>query len=275
MIQDSHSVFPFRQHTPKRLSWDHFAPFTVGRGALRGRAARVTLAPPMARGKLIVIEGIDGAGKGTQANLLVRAFEERGVSVARFGFPRYESSFGRLIGRFLNGEFGPLPAVDAHFSALLYAGDRFEAKSDLQAALDSGKAVVTDRYIASNLAHQAARVSAEERPEFIAWLRQLEYGIYGLPAEDAVIYLRVPAQEGHRLVGLKSTRSYTTSKRDLQESDLLHLKEAALVYDHLAREPHWVTIDCFDALSGRHLSPEEIHQAVLEAVDSRVLSRAG
>jgi len=229
----------------------------------------------MARGKFIVIEGIDGAGKGTQTDLLTRAFEERGLPVAKFGFPRYESSFGRLIARFLNGEFGPLAAVNAHFSALLYAGDRFEAKPDLEAALNSGRTVVTDRYIASNLAHQAARVPAERRAEFISWLRQLEYGTYGLPVEDLVIYLRVPADEGHRLVGLKSARSYTAKSRDLQESDVLHLKEAALVYDELAQAPNWVTIECFDARSGEHRSPEEIHRDVLEAVDARVLSRVG
>ena len=227
----------------------------------------------MARRKFIVIEGIDGAGKGTQADLLTRAFEERGLPVAKFGFPRYESSFGRLIARFLNGEFGPLAAVNAHFSALLYAGDRFEAKPDLEAALDSGRTVVTDRYIASNLAHQAARVPAESRAEFISWLRQLEYGTYGLPVEDLVIYLRVPADEGHRLVGLKSARSYTAKSRDLQESDVLHLKEAALVYDELAQAPNWVTIECFDARSEKLRSPEEIHRDVLEAVDARVLSR--
>lgn len=227
----------------------------------------------MSRGKLIVIEGIDGAGKGTQADLLARALRERGVPFVRFSFPRYESSFGRLIARFLNGEFGPLPAVDAHFSALLYAGDRLEAKPDLEAALHSGQAVLTDRYIASNLAHQAARVPAERRPEFISWLRQLEYGIYGLPAEDLVIYLRISAREGHRLVGLKSARSYTTRSRDLQESDLLHLNEAALVYDQLAQAPNWVTIDCFDAQSGKHRTPEEIHHDVLGAIDNRVLSR--
>ena len=229
----------------------------------------------MARGKLIVIEGIDGAGKGTQAELLARAFQQRGIPFVRFGFPKYESSFGRLIARFLNGEFGPLSAVDAHFSAMLYAGDRFEAKPELEAALNSGQTIVTDRYIASNLAHQAARVAAERRSEFISWLRQLEYGIYGLPAEDLVIYLRVPAQEGHRLVGLKSARSYTAKRRDLQESDLLHLEEAARVYDQLAQEPNWVTVDCFEARSGQHRRPAEIHRDVLEAVDSRVLSRVG
>jgi dTMP kinase len=229
----------------------------------------------MSRGKLIVIEGIDGSGKQTQADLLARAFGERGIPLVRFSFPRYESSFGHLIARFLNGEFGPLSAVDAHFSALLYAGDRFEAKPELQEALNSGRIIVMDRYIASNLAHQAARVPAERRRDFIAWLRQLEYGTYGLPSEDLVIYLRVPAQEGHRLVGLKSARSYTPKRRDLQESDLLHLNEAARVYDQLAEAPNWVTIDCFDSKSGKHRPPGEIHQGVIEAIDSRVLSRAG
>ena len=229
----------------------------------------------MTRGKLIVIEGIDGAGKGTQTDLLARAFEQRGILFVRFGFPRYESSFGRLIGRFLNGEFGPLPAVDAHFSALLYAGDRFEAKPDLETALHSGRTVVIDRYVASNLAHQAARVPAESRAEFISWLRQLEYGTYGLPIEDLVIYLRVPADEGRRLVGLKSARSYTAKSRDLQESDVLHLKEAARVYDELAQAPNWVTIECFDSQSEKLRSPEEIHRDLLEAVDARVLSRVG
>ena len=227
----------------------------------------------MARGKFIVIEGIDGAGKGTQTDLLAHAFEQRGIPFVKFGFPRYQSSFGRLIARFLNGEFGPLPAVDPHFSALLYAGDRFEAKPHLEAALDSGRTIVTDRYIASNLAHQAARVPAESRAEFISWIRQLEYGTYGLPVEDLLIYLRVPADEGHRLVGLKSARSYTAKSRDLQESDVLHLKEAALVYDELAQAPNWVTIECFDARSEKLRSPEEIHRDVLEAVDARVLSR--
>ncbi len=229
----------------------------------------------MPRGKLIVIEGIDGAGKRTQANLLAGAFEQRALPFVRFSFPRYESSFGRLIARFLNGDFGPLSAVDAHFSALLYAGDRFEAKPELEAALCSGKAIVTDRYIASNLAHQAARMPIERRPEFISWLRQLEYGIYGLPVEDLVIYLRVPAKEGHRLVGLKSARSYTAMQRDLQESDLVHLNEAAFVYDRLAEAPNWETVDCFDPETGKHRPTEEIHRDVLEAIDSRVLSRVG
>src|SRR2546428_11746825 len=106
----------------------------------------------MARGKLIVIEGIDGAGKRTQADLLARAFQQRGVPFVRFSFPRYESSFGRLIARFLNGEFGPLPAVDAHFSAVAYAGGRLRAKAGMGAGPDGGRGGVAGPRIAFKLA---------------------------------------------------------------------------------------------------------------------------
>ncbi len=225
------------------------------------------------RGKLIAIEGVDGAGKHTQSALLGRALQARDIPCVILSFPRYESSFGHLIASFLNGDFGRLEAVDAHFSALLYVGDRFEAKPELEVALAAGNTIVVDRYIASNLAHQTARVGPEQRPEFLAWLRHLEYGIYGLPVEDLVIYLRLPATEAQRLVGRKSARKYTALEHDLLEADLQHLKQAADVYDLLAKEPNWVTVECFDPGANAPRTPEEIHHDVLAAVESRVLSR--
>ncbi len=226
------------------------------------------------RGKFIAIEGIDGSGKRTQIDLLSRALDARGVAHVRYSFPRYESTFGRLVARYLNGEFGRLEAVDAHFSALLFAGDRFECKAELEAALATGKTVLADRYVGSNLAHQTARVGAQRREEFVSWLKRIEYGIYGLPVEDLVIYLRLPAVEAHRLVGLKSTRDYTNLQRDLQEADLKHLEQAALVYDRLATEPNWVTVECFDATAGELRPPEVIHRAVMAAVEGRLVGLA-
>jgi dTMP kinase len=226
------------------------------------------------RGKFIAIEGIDGSGKRTQIDLLSRAFDARGLPYVRCSFPRYESSFGRLVARFLNGEFGRLEAVDAHLSALLYAGDRFEARAELEAALAAGKMVLADRYVGSNLAHQGARVGPQRREDFISWLKRTEYGIYGLPAEDLVIYLRLPAIEAHRLVGLKSTRHYTTLERDLQEADLKHLEQAALVYDRLATEPNWVTVECFDMTARQLQPPKEVHRAVMAAVEARLMGLA-
>ena len=226
------------------------------------------------RGKFIALEGIDGSGKRTQLDLLAQALEARGMEIARISFPRYESFFGKLAGRFLNGDFGPLETVDPHFSALLYAGDRFEAKGEMESALSAGKIVLADRYIASNLAHQSERVPPEKRDEFIAWLKRLEYGIYGLPAEDLVVYLRLPAAEGQRLVGLKSARTYTSRQHDILEADITHLEQTALIYDRLATEPNWVRIDCMDTATAALLLPEQIHRGVLQAVETRILSKA-
>jgi dTMP kinase len=226
------------------------------------------------RGKLIALEGIDGSGKRTQLDLLAHALETRGLPVQRIAFPRYESTFGKLAGRYLNGDFGPLEAIDPHLSALVYAGDRFEAKGEIESALAAGKIVLADRYIASNLAHQSERVAPEKRDEFFAWLRHIEYGIYGLPVEDLIIYLRLPVADAHRLIGLKAPRSYTSRQHDILEADVRHLEQTAVIYDRLATGTNWVRIDCTDPASGTLHAPEEIHRAVLHAVESRVLSQA-
>lgn len=223
----------------------------------------------ISRGKLLAIEGIDGAGKGTQIESLSRLLDQRGVPYVRFSFPRYDSFFGRMVARFLNGEFGALEEVDAHFSALLFAGDRLEARRALEEALERGKVVLADRYVASNLAHQAARVEPRRRKEFLAWLKRLEYEINGLPVEELVVYLRLPAAEAQRLVGRKSARAYTQRQRDLQESDLAHLEKAAQVYDLLAKAANWATVECLDPATGKLRPPEQIHQAVLAAIEAR------
>jgi len=197
----------------------------------------------------------------------VIAAGEGGHSVYSTGFPQYDSWFGKMVGQFLNGDFGPLDTVDPHFTALLYAGDRFEAKPKLEAALDKGQIVLVDRYIGSNLAHQTARVSAEQRDTFRRWIEHLEYGIYELPREDLILYLRVPPQEAQKLVVQKSERSYTAAKQDILEASLRHLEQAADMYDLLAREAPWVTIECFDAARGAMRPPKEIAQDILAAVN--------
>lgn len=226
------------------------------------------------RGKLIAIEGIDGSGKRTQVELLTQSLRARGHSVYATGFPQYDSTFGKMIGQFLNGEFGPLESVNPHFTALLYAGDRCEAKTKLEAALSNGQIVLADRYIGSNLAHQTARVAREKRAAFVEWIERLEYGIYGLPREDLVLYLRVPPVEAQKLVGQKSARSYTSAKKDLQEASLRHLEEAAEIYDELSRRSHWARIECFDATRGTMRAPEQIASDVLTAVEGVLSSVA-
>ncbi|HWF40333.1 MAG TPA: hypothetical protein VG322_17540 [Candidatus Acidoferrales bacterium] len=221
-----------------------------------------------ARGKLIVLEGIDGSGKRTQLDLLAKAFASRGIPFTQVGFPNYEGFFGKMVAQFLNGEFGPLEAVDPHFSALLYAGDRLESKPAIESALAAGKCVLADRYIGSNLAHQGGRMPPDERAKFLEWLKRLEYEIYALPLEDLVLYLRVPVDEAQRLVGQKAARAYTDRRHDIQEADVKHLETAAQVYDQLSRQPNWATIECRGSTANALRPPDSIHEEILTKVDA-------
>ena len=225
------------------------------------------------RGTFIAVEGIDGSGKQTQVRLLARALESRGYQVLSTGFPQYGSWFGKMVGQFLNGDLGPLSSVDPHFAALLYAGDRFECKQPIVAALENGVIVLADRYVASSLAHQAARAVPEKRAEFRAWIEHLEYNIYGLPKEDLVLYLRLPAREAQTLVAKKSARAYTDSAHDILESNIRHLQAAADMYDDLARASNWKTIECFDSRKQMIRPADEISAEVLAAVLPSIAQR--
>jgi len=218
-------------------------------------------------GILIALEGIDGSGKQTQMRLLEHELSSRGYRVVATGFPQYDSWFGKMVGQFLNGDYGALDSVDPHFSALLYAGDRFEAKQKLTDSLASGAIVLADRYIASNLAHQTARAAVPKRADFLSWIEHLEYNIYGMPKENLVLYLRVPPHEAQALVSKKSARTYTGAKQDIQEASIQHLADAADMYDLLSRRSPWATIQCFDASRGGIRLPEEISVDVMAAVE--------
>jgi dTMP kinase len=229
----------------------------------------------LVRGHFIALEGIDGSGKRTQMDLLVRALAARGCECLPVSFPHYRGFFGTMVTRYLRGEFGTLEQVDPHFSALLYASDRLESKPFIEAALTRGRLVIADRYIASNLAHQGARVPAPQRSEFLDWLRKLEYQVYGLPSEDLVIYLRVPPVLAQRLAGERAASDSTRIQQDLQESNLRHLEEAFRLYDSLAAQDHWAVIEGAVRNQGDFpaelRSPGDIHSEVLAAVESRIL----
>lgn len=184
---------------------------------------------------LIAIEGIDGAGKGTQAARLVAALRAAGRSVALLSFPRYqETSFGRRIGEFLNGRFGTLDQVSPFLAALLYAGDRFESKPVLSAAIAENDVVVLDRYVASNIAHQCAKLAGAERDELRNWIEHVEFEVHGLPRPDLTILFDLPAPDAQGLIARKQQRAYTQKAADLQEADTGYLSRVREVYRELA-----------------------------------------
>ena len=137
-------------------------------------------------GRLIAIEGIDGSGKRTQLDLLEKALRDAGVAVYSTGFPQYDSWFGKMVGQFLNGELGSLESVDPHFTALLYAGDRFEAKPKIEAALERGQNRPDRSLHRLPISPIRPRASLpEKREDFRRWIEHLEYEIYEPPARGS------------------------------------------------------------------------------------------
>ena len=216
--------------------------------------------------ELIVIEGIDGSGKGTQAARLVEQLRAAGRRCELLSFPRYrDTRFGSKIGDFLNGRFGQLDQVSPFLVSLLFAGDRFESKQVLMRALASNDLVICDRYVASNIAHQAAKLDGAERDELIEWVRYVEHSLYELPQPHRTVFLDLPVAHATRLIALKAQRSYTDRAADLQEADAAYLQRVHDIYARLAAAgPNWLRIDCLDA--GELKSVDRIAAEVWQAV---------
>ena len=136
----------------------------------------------MGKGKLIVLEGIDGSGKSAQYRRLCARMEKDQIAYNHIVFPRYDKESSALIRMYLAGEFGSRPDdVNAYTASTFYAVDRFAAyQTDWGKLYENGGLILSDRYTTSNAVHQGSKLSEEELPSFFAWLADLEYDKMGL-----------------------------------------------------------------------------------------------
>ncbi len=217
-------------------------------------------------GKLIVTEGLDGSGKDTQSEALVRHLTERGERVRKVSFPDYESDSSALVKMYLRGEFGSKPDdVNAYAASSFYAVDRYAGfKSDWGQFYRDGGVIVADRYTTSNAVHQCAKLPPEQWSHFLQWLFDYEYGLLGIPAPDRVIYLQVDPTLSQQLMSQRYHGDET--KKDIHERDLAYLASARAAAEYCAGLLGWDTVAC--AGGGAMRTVEDIAADVL----GRVLS---
>lgn len=213
----------------------------------------------MKKGKLIVIEGNDGSGKGTQHRLLLDYLKKNKIDFAAFDFPQYgKTFFGDFAGRMLRGDFGHMRRINPYFSMFPYASDRWQAKEDLINKLSAGKIVVCNRY-APSIAYQVVKIKPKEREKFLAWSDELEYKIFGIPREDLVIFLYVPFNVSQELMNKQGR------VKDQNEEDASYLKKVERMYLWLSKyKKNWVRIDCVK--NGKMRSIEDIHKEIINVL---------
>ncbi len=205
-------------------------------------------------GKLIVIEGLDGSGKGTQAELLTERLRQQGEAVRKVSFPDYASDSSALVKMYLSGQFGTDPAdVNAYAASAFYAVDRFASfKRDWGKFYADGGIIVADRYTTSNAVHQCSKLPREQWDGFLAWLFDFEYCLLGIPTPDAVIYLNVDPAVSQRLM----TGRYRgdESKKDIHEGNLSYLQRSREAAAYCSRKLGWREIACCENGEMRNIS---------------------
>lgn len=220
---------------------------------------------------LIVLEGLDGAGKSTQINLLQQLFASRGLLYQYLHFPRFDAPvYGELIARFLRGELGAVDAVDPYVVALLYAGDRADAAPMIRRWLDEGKFVILDRYVYSNVAYQCAKIGdAASRERLRDWIVDLEYNYHKIPQPDVSLFLDVPfgfTRSKLEEVREGDDRSYLHGKKDIHEASLTLQQRVREVYlSQAARDDRFRIVDCSDG-DGDMLLPERIFEKIRDGL---------
>lgn len=219
-------------------------------------------------GKLLVIEGIDGSGKGTQLEMLLNYLNKEQIKSAYFDFPQYgKTFFGDFAGRFLNGEFGHFSRINPYLASFPYAADRWQVKNKLWEAINEGKLVVCNRYTPSVI-YQAVKVKPSQQRKFLDWVETLEYEVFGIPKPTLVIFLYVPLIFAQTLIVKKQPRIYLDNgTRDQYEKNLDYLEKVEKMYLKVARtNTNWVKIDCIK--DNKILSREVIHQKIVDVVIS-------
>lgn len=199
----------------------------------------------MKRGKLVVIEGLDGCGKSTQLDLALGYLKENGVNCRSVSFPNYDALSGKLVQQYLDGNIPCEDKNGAYAASSIYAIDRYISyRTDWKDFYDNGGIILAGRYTTSNAIYQLTKLPVSEHEKFLNWLCDFEYGKLGLPEPDLVIYLDMPLDISQKLLDKRYLGDET--KKDIHERNIDFLRECRNSALYTANECGWKVIKCFD-----------------------------
>ena len=215
--------------------------------------------------KLVVIEGVDSSGKETQSNRLYENIKDMGLSAEKIVFPNYESHTSSLVKMYLNGSFGSNPEdVNPYTASAFFAVDRVGSiQSVWRERLDNADIVIADRYVSSNMIHQASKLKSEtEKNEFLDWVYDFEYNKLCLPKPDLIIFLDMPVKYALELMKNRPNKIDSSDIKDIHESNIDYLNKS---YDNavsVADKYGWHRVSCVK--DGKVRSIDDISEEIFE-----------
>lgn len=222
-------------------------------------------------GKLIVIDGTDGSGKATQVEYLTNRLKKDGYKIKIVDFPEYyKNFFGAFIGHCLSEQYYNFINVHPKIASVLYAADRWQSSKEMINWLKEGYIVIANRYASANQIHQGGKISdTKKRNNFIKWLNQMEFEVFGIPKPDITLYLSLPIHIVMKLLNERESsqmkRKYLKKNKDVHEADEKFMENSIKSALWLAKtQPNWAKIDC--SKKGEILSREDIHEMVYNEV---------
>lgn len=220
------------------------------------------------KGRLIVIEGLDGSGKATQAQLLYDRLQKQDAKVKKVSFPDYASSSSSLVKMYLSGEFGNEPnAVNAYAASSFYAVDRYASfKKDWEQFYNEGGVIIADRYTTSNAIHQCSKLSEGQWDSYLEWLFCYEYILLGIPKPDIVIYLNVDTQVSQKLIAGRYQGD--ESKKDIHERNPEYLESSRTAAVYCSKKMGWKEISC--CINGCMKSKEDIYEKIINCLNQNI-----
>jgi len=214
----------------------------------------------------IVIDWLDGSGKGTQTKRVVAELEKQGKKVLLLDYPRYGENSAYFVEKYLNGWYGS--NLSAKAASLFFALDRFDDSFNFKENMWDYDYIISNRYVSASMMHMAWKLtSSQERKDFVYWLADVEYNIFWIPKPDKVLFLDVPPEVSQKLVETKEKRDYIKDgkTKDLHEADENHLRDAYnAAHEVFDVFPEWEKIECCE--NGDILSKEIITKKILTKI---------
>ena len=213
------------------------------------------------RGKLFVIEGLDGCGKSTQLEML----KAKVAGDIRFiSFPNYDSASGEIIKDYLSGKFSEENGrTGAYTAGSFYAIDRYISyKTDWEKDYRSGKTIIAARYTSSNAIYQMAKLEKSHWDEYLSWLEDYEYDKFAIPRPEKIIFLDMPIEVSQKL--LSARYGGDEAKKDIHEKNISFLKACRESALYTAEKKGWYILPCSDDKDP--YSPEKINKELSELI---------